>query len=125
MLWDREELELVVRNSPFFSKGDKGGFSEHLDGNCSWSLVEPMNSIATQSLKGEDASSLTFGDNCTNLTLLPAPSSDMSLCQCQDLNNSRLALLALFIECLKKFQRRGSLSTFERFELLERLELSL
>jgi hypothetical protein len=22
MLWDREELELVVRNSPFFSKGD-------------------------------------------------------------------------------------------------------
>ena len=32
MLWDREELELVVRNSPFFSKGDKGGFSEHLDG---------------------------------------------------------------------------------------------
>jgi hypothetical protein len=27
-------------NSPFFSKGDKGGFSEHLDGNRSWSLVE-------------------------------------------------------------------------------------
>jgi hypothetical protein len=40
MLWDREELELVLRNSPFFSKGDKGGFSEHLDGNRSWSLVE-------------------------------------------------------------------------------------
>ena len=40
MLWDREELELVVRNSPFFSKGEKGGFSEHLDGNRSWSLVE-------------------------------------------------------------------------------------
>ena len=54
MLWDREELELVGRNSPFFSKGDKGGFSEHLDGNRSWSLVEPMNSIATQSLEGEE-----------------------------------------------------------------------
>ena len=40
ILWDREELELVVSNSPFFSKGDKGGFSEHLDGNRSWSLVE-------------------------------------------------------------------------------------
>jgi hypothetical protein len=40
LLWDREELELAVRNSPFFQKGDKGGFSEHLDGNRSWSLVE-------------------------------------------------------------------------------------
>jgi len=40
LLWDREELELAVRNSPFFQKGDKGGFSEHLDGNPSWSLVE-------------------------------------------------------------------------------------
>jgi hypothetical protein len=50
-LWDREELELVVRNSPFFSKGDKGGFFTHPDGR---SLVEPMNSITTQSLEGEE-----------------------------------------------------------------------
>ncbi len=40
LLWDREELELAARNSPFFQRGDKGGFSEHLDGNRSWSLVE-------------------------------------------------------------------------------------
>jgi hypothetical protein len=39
LLWDREELELVVR-FPLFSKGDKGGFSEHLNGNRSWSPVE-------------------------------------------------------------------------------------
>jgi hypothetical protein len=26
MLWDREELELVVRNSPFFQRGTKGDF---------------------------------------------------------------------------------------------------
>ena len=30
MLWDREELELVGRNSPFFSKGIKGDFQNTL-----------------------------------------------------------------------------------------------
>ena len=39
MLWDREELELGWKRFPLFFKGDKGGFSEHLDGNCSWSFV--------------------------------------------------------------------------------------
>jgi hypothetical protein len=37
LLWDRGELELVARKSPLFFKG---GFSERLDGNHSWSPVE-------------------------------------------------------------------------------------
>jgi hypothetical protein len=45
-------------------------------------------------VEGEDASPITFSDNCTSLTLLPAPSLDMSLCQCQDLNNVGLGLMS-------------------------------
>jgi len=37
--------------------------------------------IATQSLEGEEDSRITFSDNCTNLTLLPALASDMRLFQ--------------------------------------------
>jgi hypothetical protein len=52
VLWDREELGTKCKKFSLFQRGIKGGFSEHLDGNRSWLLVEPMNSIATQSAMG-------------------------------------------------------------------------
>jgi len=55
---DREELGSAYKKWPPLKKGDEGGFEGARvnlnDGNRSWLLVEPMNSIATQSLEGED-----------------------------------------------------------------------
>jgi hypothetical protein len=55
---DREELGAAHKKWPPLKKGDEGGFEGARvnlnDGNRSWLLVEPMNSIATQSLEGED-----------------------------------------------------------------------
>jgi hypothetical protein len=55
---DREELGAAYKKWSPLKKGDEGGFEGARvnlnDGNRSWLLVEPMNSIATQSLEGED-----------------------------------------------------------------------
>ena len=110
-VWNFELLALIGQNiSPVERCRETGSLSPWRERVRVRGQKIKAPSPLSSPVEGEDASSITFSDNCTNLTLLPAPSSDMSLCQCQDLNNGRLALVLIIGIC---FEFRNS--NFEFF----------